>query len=48
MGIYNDYNNNSTSIPQTVIIDLDGYVRYAKLGTFGSAGAVIDIINELI
>ena len=48
METYNDYNNNSALIPQTVIIDLDGNVRYAKLGIFGSPGAVIDIINELI
>ncbi len=35
-------------IPQTVIIDLDGNVRYAKLGTFGTVSAISSILDELI
>jgi hypothetical protein len=46
--LLNDYNGNSTGIPQTVIIDLDGNVRVGKLGAFGTAANVIEIIDQLI
>lgn len=48
MDLYSHYNNNSTQIPQTDIIDLDGNVRYTRQGTFDDPNVVIDIINELI
>jgi hypothetical protein len=45
---YNDFNGNSTGIPQSFIIDADRNVRWAKLGPIGSVAQVTQIIDELV
>jgi hypothetical protein len=44
----NAFNGGSNSIPQSYIIDRDGNVRYAKVGSIGSPGQFTVVIDELI
>jgi hypothetical protein len=46
--MYNDYNGGSNGIPQTVVIDADANVRYAKLGMISDNSILITVINQLI
>ena len=45
---YNDYNDGSNGIPQTVVIDADGNVRWAQLGAISNSAPMIAVINQLI
>ena len=45
---YNDYNSNSNGVPQMIIIDADGNVRYAKLGAIADPAVLTVVIDELI
>jgi len=46
--IYKEYNEGTTAIPQTFIIDNDGNVRFAKAGAINHMSEYTDIIDELI
>lgn len=45
---YKGYNGGTTLIPQTYLIDNDGYVRFAKVGAISHPSEYTDIIDELI
>ncbi len=39
----------SNSVPQTFIVDRDGYVRFGRLGGIGTTESIItDCVNELL
>jgi thiol-disulfide isomerase/thioredoxin len=45
---YKGYNDGITSIPQTFMIDCDGNVRFAKVGSISQLSEYTDIIDELV
>jgi hypothetical protein len=46
--VWNDYNYDDNSIPQTFIIDNDGNLRYCKVGEISNPLEFTNVIDELI